>query len=51
VHLCQSFCVGVFRETGSVTHKKGAGRPMVRTEEVINDVRQRMEQDLTKHTK
>jgi hypothetical protein len=24
----------VFRETGSVTHKKGAGRPIVRTEEI-----------------
>jgi hypothetical protein len=25
----------VFRETGSVTHKKGAGRPIVRTEEIV----------------
>jgi hypothetical protein len=25
----------VFGETGSVTHKKGAGRPMVRTEEIV----------------
>jgi hypothetical protein len=25
----------VFYETGSVTHKKGAGRPIVRTEEII----------------
>jgi hypothetical protein len=24
-------CVGVFRETGYVTHKKGTGRPIVRT--------------------
>jgi DNA-binding transcriptional regulator GbsR (MarR family) len=31
--------------------KKGARRPIVRTKEVINDVRQRMEQDPTKHTK
>jgi hypothetical protein len=43
-------CVCVFRETGSATHKKGAGRPIVRTEQVVNDV-QRMEQDPTKHTK
>jgi uncharacterized protein YvpB len=43
-------CVCVFRETGSATHKKGAGRSIVRTEQVVNDV-QRMEQDPTKHTK
>jgi hypothetical protein len=30
--LCMPYnCVGVFYETGSVTHKKGAGRPIVRT--------------------
>ncbi|KAI4461596.1 l1 transposable element-related [Holotrichia oblita] len=40
--------VGVFCETGSVTHKKGAGRPSIRTEELIIDVRNRMEQDPTK---
>jgi hypothetical protein len=28
-------CVGVFRETGSVTYKKGARRPIVRTEEIV----------------
>jgi hypothetical protein len=34
--LCMSYkCVGVFRKTGSVTHKKGAGRPIVRTEEIV----------------
>jgi hypothetical protein len=31
---CLTNCVGVFRETDSVTHKKGAGRPIVRTEEI-----------------
>jgi hypothetical protein len=49
MHLCQSFCIGVFRKTSSVTHKKSAGRLIVRTEEVVNSVRQR--QDPTKHTK
>jgi hypothetical protein len=28
-------CVGVFCETGSVTHKKDVGRPIVRTEEIV----------------
>jgi hypothetical protein len=28
-------CVGVFCETGSMTRKKGAGRPIVRTEEIV----------------
>jgi hypothetical protein len=28
-------CGGVFRETGSVTHKKGAGRPIARPEEIV----------------
>jgi hypothetical protein len=30
-------CVGVFYvyKTGSVTHTKGAGRPIVRTEEIV----------------
>jgi hypothetical protein len=32
---CLTNCVGVFCETGSVTHKKGAGRPIVRTEEIV----------------
>jgi predicted transcriptional regulator len=44
----------VFRETGSVTKKKGAGRPIVCTEEVkevVNDILQRMEQSPAKHTK
>jgi hypothetical protein len=27
--------VGLFRETDSVTHKKGAGRPIVRIEEIV----------------
>jgi hypothetical protein len=49
MHLCQSFCVGVFRKTSSVTYKKSAGRLIVRTEEVVNYGRQR--QDPTKHTK
>jgi hypothetical protein len=31
MHALQS----VFRETGSVTHKKGAGRPIVATEEIV----------------
>lgn len=48
---CLQNCVGVFRETGSVAHKKGAGRPTLRTEEVVNDVRQRMEQEPTKPLK
>jgi hypothetical protein len=33
-YACLTNCVGVFRETGSGTHKKGAGRPIVRTEEI-----------------
>jgi hypothetical protein len=28
-------CIGVFYEIGSVTHKKGAGRPIVRTKEIV----------------
>lgn len=47
-YMCLAHSVGVFRETGSVTHKKGAGRPSIRTEELIIDVRNRMEQDPTK---
>jgi hypothetical protein len=35
LYACLTNCVGVFRETGSVTHKKGAGRPIVRTEEIV----------------
>jgi hypothetical protein len=38
-------------QTGSVTHKKGAGRLIVRTEEIVNNLRQRIEQDPTKHMK
>jgi hypothetical protein len=34
-YACLTNCVGVFRETGSVTHKKGAGRPIVATEEIV----------------
>jgi hypothetical protein len=34
-YACLTNCVGVFRETGSVTHKKVAGRPFVRTEEIV----------------
>jgi hypothetical protein len=44
-------CVSMFREISSVTRKKGTGRPIVRTEEVVNEVRQRMEQDPAKYTK
>ncbi|KAI4469257.1 camp-dependent protein kinase regulatory chain [Holotrichia oblita] len=40
VYPCFTNCVEVFRETGSEMHKKGAGRPRIRTEGVINDVRQ-----------
>ncbi|KAI4459565.1 nischarin related [Holotrichia oblita] len=47
-YMCLAHSVGVFRETGSVTHKKGAGRPSIRTEELIIDVRNRIEQDPTK---
>ena len=50
-YACLTNCVEVFRETGSVTHKKGAGRPRVRTEEVVNDVRQRMEEEPRKPLK
>jgi hypothetical protein len=32
---CLTNCVGVFCETDSVTHRKGAGRPIVRTEEIV----------------
>jgi hypothetical protein len=33
---CLTNCFGVFSETGSVTYKnKGAGRPIVRTEEIV----------------
>ena len=35
--------VRVFRETGSVHHKKGAGRPTLCTNEVIEDVEEPME--------
>ncbi|GJQ77588.1 hypothetical protein Trydic_g20972 [Trypoxylus dichotomus] len=48
---CLGHIIGVFRETGSVTHKKGAGRPTVRIEELIIDVRYRMEQDSAKPLK
>jgi hypothetical protein len=34
-YACLTNCVGAFGETGSVTHKKGAGRPVVRIEEMI----------------
>lgn len=50
-YACLTNCVEVFRETGCVTHKKGAGRPRVRTEEVVNDVRQRMEEEPAKPLK
>ena len=50
-YACLTNCVEVFHETGSVTHKKGAGRPRVRTEEVVNDVRQRMEEEPRKPLK
>lgn len=48
---CLSNCVGVFRETGSVGHKSRTGRPTVRSEQVINDVRQRMVNEPTKPLK
>lgn len=38
-------CIQLFRETGSVLRKKGSGRPTERTEEVIENVRQIMEED------
>lgn len=50
-YKCLAHSVSVFRETGSVTHKKGAGRPTIRTEELIADVRDRMEHDSTKSLK
>jgi hypothetical protein len=34
LYTCLKNCVGVFRETDSVTHKKGAGRPIVHTKEI-----------------
>jgi hypothetical protein len=34
-YACLKNCVGVFCGTGSVTHKKGAGRSIVRTEEIV----------------
>jgi hypothetical protein len=34
-YACLTNCVGVFRETGSVTYKKGAGKPVIRTEEIV----------------
>ncbi|CAH1372533.1 unnamed protein product [Tenebrio molitor] len=36
-YACLTNCVCVFRETGSVTHKKDAGRPIVRTEDLFID--------------
>lgn len=36
-------CIELFRETGSVLRKEGSGRPKKRTEEVIENVRQIME--------
>jgi hypothetical protein len=40
-YACLTNCVGVFRETGSVTHKKGAGRSVVRTEEIVTRIKLR----------
>lgn len=37
-------CIDRFRETGSVSRKEGSGRPTKRTEEVIENVRQVMEE-------
>jgi hypothetical protein len=34
-YVCLTNCVGVFLEIGSVTHKKNAARPIVRTEEIV----------------
>jgi hypothetical protein len=34
-YACLTNCVGVFCETGSVTHKKGAGKSIIRTEEIV----------------
>ncbi|RZB38611.1 hypothetical protein BDFB_015233, partial [Asbolus verrucosus] len=41
-----SRCIKVFRETGSVTRKKGSGRPLKRTDETINAVEEIMENEL-----
>ncbi|RZB66674.1 hypothetical protein BDFB_015144, partial [Asbolus verrucosus] len=38
-----SRCIKVFRETGSVTRKKGSRRPLKRTDETINSVEEIME--------
>jgi hypothetical protein len=40
-YACLTNYVGVFRETGSVTHKKGAGRSVVRTEEIVTRIKLR----------
>ncbi|RZC34442.1 hypothetical protein BDFB_013604, partial [Asbolus verrucosus] len=40
-----SRCIKVFRETGSVTRKKGSGRPSKRTDETINAVEEIMENE------
>jgi hypothetical protein len=34
-YACLANCVGVFRGIGSVTDKKGAGKPVIRTEEIV----------------
>ncbi|GJQ74637.1 hypothetical protein Trydic_g21490 [Trypoxylus dichotomus] len=45
--MCLAHTVGVFGETGSVTHKKGAGRTTIRIEKLTIYVRNRMEQEPT----
>jgi hypothetical protein len=34
-YACLANCIGAFFETGFVAHKKGAGRPIVRTEKIV----------------
>lgn len=40
-------CVDVFRDTGSITHRDRAGRPRVRTQNTVDDVRQRLNEQPT----
>jgi hypothetical protein len=39
--------VSNFRQNGSVKRKEGSGRPKVRFEEVINNVRQMMQEEIS----
>jgi hypothetical protein len=37
-YACLTNCVGVFHETDSVTRKKNAGKPIVRTNKLSHEI-------------